>query len=96
MTASNPIPITESTAEEDSEILQKFKAPDGSFDSNLANAWLQQTQAATKEGPLPAATLRDAITVIRALRRTNTGPPRATKKKAAPQKIEGTPDLLDL
>ena len=80
----------------DPDFINQFKSPSGEIDSVMATAWLAEIQKQAASGPLPPDTLRQAIDVIRMLRRTNTGPARAKKKTGKVAPIEGTPDLLDL
>ena len=76
-------------------IEDKFKAPDGSIDTQGAQAYLQELQA--RGDSLSTEEIREAITLVRILRRTNTGP--AASRKKSP-KVKDTviepDDLLNL
>lgn len=77
-------------------IEEKLRQADGSIDTAAAQAELQRLQARSAE--LTNDELREAIQLVRILRRTNTGPAAARKKSTKVQKHEGPEpiNLLDL
>lgn len=92
MSTSTPIPETTDVS---ASIEAKFKAPDGSIDVIAAQSHLQAIQA--RGDNLTNDEIREAIQLLRILRRTNTGPASSRKKaKAAPTVIADPDNLLDL
>lgn len=92
MTPNPNLPTTPIVPIED-----RFKAPDGSIDSLAAREYLNSLQKRATD--LSTDEVREAITLIRILRRTNTGP--AAGKKASGSKkttvVRADPDdLIDL
>lgn len=83
---------------ENTSIEDKFKRPDGSIDIDAAQAHLQLLQVRSED--LSSDELREAIQLVRIIRRTNTGPAAARKKAAKAGVVNGEPpanvDLLDL
>lgn len=80
--------------DEATPIEDQFKAPDGSIDTVAAQAHLHTLQA--KGDKLTSDEIRDAITLVRILRRTNTGPAASRKKPKAKDTILEPEDLLNL
>jgi len=84
-------------ATENIPLEKKFQAPDGSVDFDAAQAHLQRLQARSND--LSTDEIREAIQLVRILRRTNTGPAASRKRTAgkATSKVMTNPDdLLDL
>lgn len=89
LTSAEILPSTTKPIEE------QFRAPDGSIDIIAAQAHLQELQS--RGATLSIQEVHDAVTLVRILRRTNTGPS-ASKKKAAkkPDIVLNPDDLLDM
>lgn len=72
----------------------RFRRPDGSIDMDAAQAHLQTLQA--RGDSLTTDEIREAISLVRILRRTNTGPA-GTKKGGKTKAVLTEPDdLLNL
>lgn len=75
---------------------EDFKTSDGSVDTLAAQAKLQELQK--KGAELTVDEVRYCISLIRILRRTNTGPAASRKGAAAKKKVNVDPDadVLDI
>jgi len=72
----------------------KFKTADGRIDQDAIQAHLQRQQARAKE--LSLDEIREAITLTRILRRTNTTTGPAKRKGKAPTRVINPDDILDI
>ena len=83
-----------STVNPTPSIEQKFKAPDGTIDIQAAQLHLHDLQS--RGDSLTLEEIREAITLVRILRRTNTGPAAAKKSKGKSTIVTEPDDLLNL